>query len=154
MSELTISVGTELHVFAGQPATRDEAGYSDVSMEYIEVGEVGSIPTFGGQAQVSEFIPIKTGTVDKRAGSINYGSSTITLGNVFSDAGQAAMKEGFDGSNRGVVHSFKIFNADVGTIYFTGIITSYQFNIGDANQITQAEATLELTSALVIVEPV
>lgn len=148
MSEITISVGTELHVVLGAPATYDEAGFAALS--YTEVGEVGTIPTFGGQSQVSEFIPIKTGIVDKRVGSTNYGSSNLTIGNVFSDAGQVALKSAFDGANRGKVHSIKLVNAEIGTIYFTAVVTSYQINIGDANTITTCEVTLELTNKLII----
>lgn len=148
MSEITISVGTELHVVLGAPATYDEAGFA--ALTYTEVGEVGTIPTFGGQSQVSEFIPIKTGIVDKRVGSTNYGSSNLTIGNVFSDAGQVALKSAFDGANRGKVHSVKLVNAEIGTIYFTAVVTSYQINIGDANTITTCEVTLELTNKLVI----
>lgn len=148
MGDITISVGTEVHVALGAPATYDEAGFG--AMSFTEVGEVGNIPQFGGQSQVSEFTPIKTGVVNKRAGSINYGSSNLSLANVFSDAGQAAMKSGFDGDNKGKVHSIKLINPDVGAMYFTAIITGYQYNLGDANTITQAEATLELTNKVVI----
>lgn len=149
MSDITISVGTELHVSANAPATYDAAGYA--ALAYTEVGEVGSIPTFGGQSQVTEFIPIKTGVVDKRKGSTNYGSTNITAATVLDDVGQVAMKSGFDGANEAVVHSFKIFNAAIGTIYYSGIITSFQYNLGDANTITQSETTIELTTEPVIV---
>lgn len=145
---INISVGTEVHVAAAQPASYDKAGFEGLS--FTEVGEVGSIPTFGGQSQISDFTPIKTGVVNKRKGSINYGSSNLTLANVFSDVGQAMLKAGFDGVERNTVHSFKLANAEIGVMYFTAMISSYQYNLGDANQITQAEVTLELVDAVVI----
>lgn len=147
-NNITISVGTEMHIAATQPATYDKAGFDALS--YTEVGEVGSVPTFGGQAQVSEFTPIKTGVVNKRKGSINYGSSSVTIANVFSDAGQVMLKSAFDGAARDTVHSIKLVNSEIGAMYFTAIVTSYQYNVGDANQVTQAEVSLELVNSVVI----
>lgn len=144
MSNITISVGTELHIALGEPATYDVAGYS--ALTYTEVGEVGTVPEFGGTAQVAEFIPIKTGVVDKRRGSINYGSSQINLARDVTDAGQAALHSGFDGANAGEIHSVKLIHPDQGVIYFTAIITSFTFNLNDANSITQGSVALELLS--------
>lgn len=148
MSDITISVGTELHIALGEPTTYDDAGFGALS--YTEVGEVGSIPEFGGQAQVAEFIPIKTGIVDKRRGSINYGSSNIALANDFTDVGQAALQSGFDGANAGKIHSVKIVNSEIGTVYFTCVITSFRMNFNDANSITGASVTLELLNKPVV----
>lgn len=145
-----ISVGTELHVSVSEPATYDAAGFAALS--YTEVGEVSTIPTFGGTAQIAEFIPIKTGIVNKRKGSINYGSANINLANVVSDDGQEIMRDGFDGTNRDEIHSVKIYHEEIGTVYFTAMISSWQYNYGDANTINQAESVLELTNAPVVVE--
>lgn len=152
MSEnVKISVGTELHVAVAVPDTYDATGFAD--LEYTEVGEVSNIPTFGGTAQIAEFIPIKTGVVNKRKGSINYGSANINLANVISDDGQEIMRDGFDGTNRNEVHSIKLYNEEIGTVYFTAMISSWQYNYGDANTINQAESVLELTNKPVPVEP-
>lgn len=144
MSEIDITVGTELHVALGKPATYDEAGFTGVGLTYDEVGEVGSFPEFGGEAQVATWTPVKSGEVNKRAGSINYGSITVPLAQLYGDAGQDALQSGFDGANARKVHSFKIDKPTVGTMYFTGVITGYRFNPGDANQISQASVTIEL----------
>jgi len=152
MSEnVKISVGTELHVAVAVPDTYDATGFAD--LEYTEVGEVSNIPTFGGTAQIAEFIPIKTGVVNKRKGSINYGSANINLANVISDDGQEIMRDGFDGTNRNEVHSIKLYNEEIGTVYFTAMISSWQYNYGDANTINLAESVLELTNKPVPVEP-
>jgi len=152
MSEnVKISVGTELHVAVAVPDTYDATGFAD--LEYTEVGEVSNIPTFGGTAQIAEFIPIKTGVVNKRKGSINYGSANINLANLISDDGQEIMRDGFDGTNRNEVHSIKLYNEEIGTVYFTAMISSWQYNYGDANTINLAESVLELTNKPVPVEP-
>lgn len=146
MSEIDISVGLTVSVALGQPPTYDAAGFGDVSLTYAEVGEVASVPQFGGSGQVTEFIPIKTGVVDKRLGSINYGEATLPLAYVASDAGQQALQSGFDGANTRKVHSFKLSHPRLGNVFFTGAITSFSFNPGDANSIYQASATISVSS--------
>ena len=154
MSEdIKITVGTELHVAPEVPATYDEAGY-DAITGFTEVGQVASIPTFGGSAEVPTFTPVKTGVVNKRKGSINYGAPTIPFANVLTDAGQQALQAGFDGAERNTVHSFKLVNSEIGTVYFTGMVSGYQYNYGDANSINQAEVTVEIVTQPVVVEPV
>ena len=145
MSEIDISVGTELHIRLGSPATYDAAGFAAATPVYAEVGEVGSIPEFGGEAQVAEWIPLKSGEVNKRPGSINYGAITVPLAQLYGDDGQDACQSGFDGVNSRKVHSVKMTKPATGTIYFTGVITAYKFNPGDANSISQASVTINLT---------
>lgn len=149
MSDIDITVGTELHVALGEPATYDKAGFDGAGLTYAEVGEVGAIPEFGGEAQVAEWTPVKTGEVNKRSGSINYGSTTIPLAQLYDDAGQDALLSGFDGANARAVHSFKIEKTGQGEMYFTGIITGYKYNPGDANQISQASVMIELTGKVI-----
>ena len=149
MERIDISVGTELHVAPSAPSTYDKAGFEAVT-GWVEVGEVGSIPTFGGTAQIAEFTPIKSGVVNKRKGSINYGSSSLTLATLHSDNGQAALQSGFDGANSAEVHSVKLVNAQIGTVYFTAMVSSFQLNYGDANTIHQAEVVLELTNKPIV----
>lgn len=144
-----ISVGTEFHVALGEPPTYDAAGFADISLTYTEVGEVGSIPEFGGSAQVAEWTNLKTGEVQKRPGSINYGSISLPLADV-TDDGQDDLKAGFDGANARDVHSFKVFRSDIGGLAFTGVITGYTYNRGDANSISQASCSVELTGKPVV----
>lgn len=149
---IDISVGTTFGVVLGEPATFDSIGYE--ALVYELVGEVGAVPEFGGEAQVAEYVPLATGVVNKRPGSINYGSFTLPLAQLYDDAGQDAMISGFDGANKGAVHSFKVEKAGTGAIYFTGIITGYKFNLGDANSISQASATVELISKPLPIEAI
>jgi hypothetical protein len=148
MPDITISVGTELHVSAAVPATYDVAGYE--ALAWTEVGEVESVPAFGGKATVTEFVPVKTGVVNKKKGSINYGNTTVPLAQILSDAGQIALKSGFDGANKAVVHSFKLVNATIGVVYFTAEITGYTYNFGNANAITKNEVDLAVKTKPVV----
>ena len=149
MTDITISVGTTLSISAALPATYDDAGYS--ALTYTDVGQIGSIPSFGGTAQVTEWIPIDTGVVNKKKGSFNYGDMTLPLAQVLSDAGQIMLKSGFDGANTSQPHSVKLTNATIGTIYFTAEISGYTYNFGDANAITQNECTFAVKTKPVVV---
>jgi hypothetical protein len=142
-----LSKGTTISLVSGEPATYDLSGFS--ALTYIEVGEVLSIPEFGGSANVTTRTPIGTGIVDKRAGSIDYGSSQISLTKDYTDVGQAAVKSGFDGANKGNVHSFKIYNADIGTIYFTGLVMSDVINPDNADAFFSGGFTIEINNSIV-----
>jgi hypothetical protein len=148
MPDITISVGTEVYVSANVPATYDTAGYE--ALAWTEIGEVGSIPEFGGTATVTEFIPIKTGVVNKKKGSINYGDITIPLAQVLSDVGQIALQSGFDGANKNEAHSVKLVNSEFGTIYFTAEVSGFTYNYGDANAITQNSASFAIKTKPVV----
>ena len=148
-SDITISVGTTLSISAALPATYDAAGYA--ALTYTAVGQIGTIPSFGGTAQVTEWIPIDTGIVNKKKGSFNYGDMTLPLAQVLSDAGQILLKSGFDGANKAQPYSIKLTNSTIGTIYFTAEVSGYTYNFGDANAITQNEATFAVKTKPVVV---
>lgn len=142
-----ISLGTTISVVVGEPATYDDTGFN--ALTYQEIGEVTSIGEYGGSAQVNQNIPLKTGVVNKRAGSYDYGSAATQITRDTADAGQTALKTGFDGAQKGNVHSIKITFPDASIQYFTAIISSFTTNVGDANTWTQAACNLDLTNAVI-----
>lgn len=146
-----ISVGTTFELVDGEPATYDDTGFE--ALTYTAVGEVTDIPQFGGSAVVTEHKPLATGIIDKLIGSINYGSITVPMASVWSDSGQTAVKSGFDGANKRLEHSFKISNTNVGTVYFTGKISAFQYTPGDADAVYTNSVTVELTNSIVEVAP-
>lgn len=139
----TQSVGSTLSLVSGEPATFDSTGYA--ALTYEEIGEVTEVPTFGGSAQVITHIPLKTGTVQKTAGSIDYGEMTVTMAGDWADQGQIDAKSGFDGANARNVHSFEL-DTEFGKLYFTGLITGMQYTPGDANSNQMNSVTIALTS--------
>lgn len=139
----TISVGSTLSLVEGAPATFDGTGYA--ALTYAAIGEITEIPTFGGSAQVVTHIPLATGVVDKTVGPIDYGEITVPMASQWDDAGQAAVKAGFDGADARKVHSFKLVTGE-GTLYFTGKITGMQYTPGDANSTFTNSVTVALTS--------
>jgi len=140
------SVGTQVYVSAAEPATYNSAGFGALS--WTEVGEVESLGEYGGSAQISQFIPLATGTVKKRKGSLDYGTASMVIGKT-TDSGLAAMKSGFDGANKDVIHSFKIVESDGSIGYFTAVIASYVYSLGDANTITRINCNVDLTNKVV-----
>jgi hypothetical protein len=139
-----ISVGYTLAISVGAPSTYDAAGFAAKS--YTVVAEIESIPDFGGTAQVPEFIPLATGVVDKAKGSINYGDFTAPLRREITDAGQVALQAGFDGVNRNTIHSVRLSHPTGGTLYFTAYVSSFTYNIADANAWTRNGVTFAINA--------
>lgn len=131
MSETSLSVGLAVHVALGAPATYDAAGFADLS--WTEVMDAESVPEFGGTAQIPEFIPIKTGVVDKGKGSINYGETTLPIRRRITDAGQVFLQSAFDGAERDSTISVKLSHPHHGLLYFTAVVSSFTYNFSDAN---------------------
>jgi len=144
---IDISLGTTLGVVVGEPATYDASGFG--ALAYEEVGEVTNISEYGGSGQVNTNIPLKTGVVAKRIGSYDYGTATLTITRDSADAGQDDLKDGFDGSNKGKVHSFEVTLPNGDVQYFIGVISSYTTNVGDANTFTQSTCSIELTGQVI-----
>lgn len=146
-SDFQLGVGTTLGVVLGEPATYDAAGFG--ALTFADVAEVSEIPQLGGSGTVAEFIRLASGVVSKQVGSINYGEITIPMAAVWSDAGYAALKAGFDGTNARKVHSFEIAHPTVGTLYFTGVISGVQYTPGDANTAYTNSVTVSITDKVI-----
>lgn len=139
---IKLSVGTTVSVVSGAPATYDAAGFA--LLTFIPIGEIESLGEFGGTATVTDFIPLASGIVAKRKGSIDYGEASMEIGLLSGDLGQAALKAGFDGANRNAVHSFEIEDQDGNLTYFTGVISSFVTQYNDANAVTKVACTVNL----------
>lgn len=145
--DIKLSVGTKVHVSANVPATYDMAGFGNLN--FTEIGEVENLGEFGGTAEVTNFIPLATGIVKKRKGSIDYGEAAMQIGQLAGNAGQAILKEGFDGANRNQVHSFKVEDQDGRIAYFTGVISSFVSVYNDANAVTMVNCNVNLDNRVI-----
>ena len=147
MSNVFTSAGTLYSVSAGEPATYDSAGFG--ALVYTDVAEVTDLGEYGPTYEVVTHNPLDTRRTVKRKGTVNDGALTMQLGRDPSDAGQAILIDGVDGSAKDTVHSHKVTLQD-GTIqYVTGQIYSYTTNVGSINQITGASVTIELDNEIV-----
>ena len=149
-NDIFSSVGTTLSVVDSAPDTFDTAGFQ--ALTYSLVGEATEIPAFGAEAALATHTPLATGIVNKRRGSINYGSVTVPLALSASDAGQAIL-EAAGRADAGVDSqvSVEIKLADgVTTLYATAQVMSFKTNVGNSDAIAMAEVTLELDSKVLV----
>ncbi len=144
MSNVFTTLGTQLAVAVGAPATEDQPGYSALS--YTDVAEVGDLGEFGGTREVVTFTPVDTGIVAKRPGSIDYGEMTLQIARDATDAGQTILQDALDGAEAGNIHSFRLTDRNNDVIYFAGIVSSFTYNAGSANTIFGGNVTVNLTN--------
>jgi hypothetical protein len=147
MSDIKLSVGTVVAVSASTPATYTEAGFG--ALTFTDVGEVTNLGEFGGTAQITQHIPLATGIVAKRKGSIDYGTAALQIGKLIGDAGQVILKDGFDGDEAYSVHSFEITDEAGNIAYFTGLIGSFTTVYNDANTVTAVNCNVELDNKVI-----
>lgn len=145
------STGTLLSVVKGQPATYNEAGYSALS--FVEVGEVTDIPEYGPTTTTVTHEPLATGITQKLKGFIDYGSVSLGLGYDTTDAGQAILSEGVDGTGQFDEHSFMIEYSDGEVDYFTAQIFSCTKNPSTSNSVVASTVSIEINTSITTVTP-
>jgi len=144
----TTSATTKLYYTATLPTTYDNSGYTALT-GWVLIGEVSSLGTYGGKTSVQKHVPIDTATVVKRAGSVDYGTMSITAAR-HKGADITALTTAFAARTSGA-YKVVLPTAIGDTDYFTAICTSIQTNIGNADQILQSNIELELDSAVITV---
>lgn len=148
LSTAVTSATTKFYFSPTLPATTDSAGYTAVT-GWVLIGEVSSLGTYGGKVSVQKHVPIDSGEVVKRAGSVDYGTMSITAAR-HTGADMTALTTAFNARASG---SFKVVlpTALGDTDYFTGICTSLQTNAGNADQILQTNIEVELDSKVITI---
>lgn len=148
MSDIFASVGTKVSVVAGRPATYDAAGFG--ALTFLLAGEVSDLPSFGAESALATHTPLATGIVNKRAASVNYGSTALTLAYSEDDAGQGVLNTVANvdpGLDKVVSVEVELPNGAIR--YFTAQVMSYKENVGNADQITMAEVQLEIDGKVI-----
>lgn len=148
VSQATTSATTKLYFSPTLPTTMDDTGYAAVT-GWLLIGEVSSLGTYGGKTSVQKHIDISTGTVTKRAGSVDYGTMSIQAAR-HTGTDVTALTTAFNARTSG---SFKVVlpTALGDTDYFTGIVTGMQTNVGNADAILQSNIDVELDSPVITV---
>ena len=144
---VTTSLGTVFSAVLGEPATYDGVGFAALS--FVDVGEVADIGEFGGEGEILTHTPIATGIVNKLIGSIDYGTIALQMGRFIGDSGQTLLKAGFDGTDKGKTHSFKVEYIDGAIDYFTGIVTSFGSVVGSASSVRNASSNIALNNKVI-----
>lgn len=102
MAENTVPVtlsGATLSISAGLPVTYDAAGYADTDITWTLVGSIENFGSHGGTATITEFTAVGDAIVQKMKGSKNYGTKTLTMAHIPSDAGQVILEAAFESNN-------------------------------------------------------
>lgn len=149
-NDIFSSVGTLISVADAAPATYDAAGFA--ALTYALVGEASEVPAFGAEAALATHTPLASGVVNKRRGSVNYGSLTIPMALSDSDTGQNVLRVAglaAPGTDAQVSVKVTLPNADIQ--YYTAQVMSFKTNIGNADAIAMAEVTLELDGKVIYV---
>lgn len=148
--------GAALYISAGLPATYDAAGYQSTDIIWTEVAEIEDFGSHGGTKTITTFTPVKTGVVAKVGGSKDYGTQTLMLGNLKSDAGQALMNTAFEATN--THYSVKIVYADAGattpeTHYMDVLVSKFQNTDGAVNAVRKVSCELAICRKPVVIDP-
>lgn len=151
MAKEELGVTTTLGGVVGAPATYDDTGFA--ALTYETIGDITSIGTLGGTGQVTEFINLATGLVEKFVGSINYGSCAVSFGKDFLDAGQAFIASAFDGADSRKTCSFVLTTPSGYKLYFTSKVTSDSYDGFEANTVVMGSTTLEINNKILAVAP-
>lgn len=97
-SAVTLS-GATLSISATLPETYDAAGYASTDIVWTLIGEIEDFGNHGGTANITEFTPVATAVVNKLKGAKNYGTKTLTMAHIPTDAGQVILEAAFESNN-------------------------------------------------------
>lgn len=154
-TNLQTMLGATLAISATLPLTYDAAGYASTLVAYTAVGQVEDYGEHGGQANVSKFTPVDTGTITKSKGSKDYGKLDLMIGSVRSDAGQKIIDAAFESTNHYSVKMTYPTRQGESTPeihYFDVVVTQRQFKDGKVDDFMKVAATFEICRKPVIVD--
>jgi hypothetical protein len=143
--------GARIGISAVLPATFDVAGYDVSSLVFTPVGQIESYGNHGLNAAVSEFTPVDTGVVSKVKGSKNYGTMSLVIGNLPSDAGQAILKTASESTAH---YSVEVRYQDNEFHYLDVIVTKLEYVDGAVNDVQKINVDLAICRTPVIVPQV
>lgn len=143
--------GATLSISASLPATYDAAGYAATTVVFTAVGEVENFGSHGVTATVTEFTPVDTSTVAKVKGSKNYGTMSLTIGDIPGNAGQVIMRAASESNNH---YSVKITYQDTSVHYMDVLVSKYEQQDGSVNDVIKIGCDLAICRIPVIVAQV
>ena len=143
----TIS-GATLAISASLPATYDASGYGATTITYTTIGEVENFGNHGVTATITEFTPIATAVVAKMKGSKNYGTMSMALGSIPSDAGQAIITTASESTAH---YSAKLTYPDNEIHYLDVLVAKDEYQDGSVNDAMKRSVDFAICRAPVIV---
>lgn len=140
--------GATLAISASKPETYDAAGYQSTDLIFTPIGQVENYGNHGVRATITEFTPVDTGIVTKIKGSKNYGTMSLVLGSIPSDAGQVLLTAA---SESNAHYSAKLTYPD-GEIHFMDVlVASKEYQDGAVNDVSKIAVDLAICKKPVVV---
>jgi hypothetical protein len=143
--------GATLALSAALPLTYDAAGYAATTMVYTLIGAIENFGNHGATATITEFTDVATATTTKVKGAKNYGTKSLTLGSIPSDAGQALLDTAMESTNR---YSAKLTYPSGAVHYMDVLVAKTEFQDGAVNDIQKRNVDLAICRKPVIVPAV
>ena len=146
--------GATLGISASLPATYDAAGYAATSMVYSTVGEIENFGNHGVTANVTTFTSVSTAVVQKFKGSKNYGTMSLTLGNLPSDAGQDIVEAAVESNNRysvKVTYPLRAGESTAEIHYLDVLVSKREFQDGSVDDVRKLAVDFEICRKQVVV---
>jgi hypothetical protein len=122
--------GATFALSASLPVTYDAAGYAATTMVYTVIGNIENFGNHGVSAQINTFTPCDTGEIQKAKGSKDYGTKSLTLAHVPSDAGQALLDTAAESSAH---YSAKLTYPSGRIHYLDVLVSKHENQDGGAN---------------------
>lgn len=144
--------GAVIGISASLPATYDVAGYDVSSIIFTPIGQVENFGSHGMAAAVTEFTAIADAVVQKVKGSKNYGTMSLSLGNLPSDAGQVLLKTASEAVN--THYSIEVRYPDTEFHYLDVLVTKLEYVDGGVNDVQKINVDLAICRRPVIVPQV
>ncbi len=139
--------GATLDLSATRPATFDVAGYSDSTIVYTRIGQIENFGNHGLQAQEITFTAVADAVVQKLKGSKNYGTMSMTIGNIPSDVGQILLATASESQNRYTARLYYPLGDGESTPeahYLDVLVMSREFQDGAVNDVRKTAVSLAL----------
>ena len=146
--------GAVLSISASLPATYDAAGYGATGVAFTVVGEIEDFGEHGLTANVSTFTPVATGVTTKLKGAIDYGTKSLVIGNIPSDAGQDIIEAAATSKDR---YSVKVAypagqGESTGEIHYLDVlVTKRTWQDGATDAVRKLAVDLSICRAPVVV---
>lgn len=140
--------GATFSISAAIPATYDQAGYAATTMVYTLIGAIENFGTHGVSATVTTFTDIATATVTKVKGAKDYGTKTLSLGSIPSDAGQTMLDTAAESTAR---YSAKLTYPSGAVHYMEVLVSKADFVDGAVNDVQKRTVDLAICRKPVVV---
>jgi hypothetical protein len=140
--------GATLGISATRPDTFDSAGYQSTDLVFTPIGQIENYGNHGVRANITEFTPVDTGIVTKIKGSKNYGTMSLVIGSIPSDAGQVMLSTA---SESNAHYSAKLTYPDGEVHYMDVLVASKEYQDGAVNDVSKIAVDLAICKKPVVV---